>query len=174
MRRHDADDLLADAVSVTLRSGLGALTFGAVAREAGVPDRTVVYYFPTKDALVAAVLDALQAGFTTQLDAVLGEGTLPPGALAAAVWGAVSDPAAEPAMTVLLEVCVRAARGGEAERDAAQRIARSWLAWLTARLQAGPGEDRDRIAAALLARLDGALLLRAVGLPEIAARALAG
>jgi AcrR family transcriptional regulator len=53
-RRHDKAQLLAAAVDTALDTGIGGLTFGAVARRAEVPDRTVVYYFPTKPELVAA------------------------------------------------------------------------------------------------------------------------
>ena len=59
--RHQREDLLAAAVEVARADGLGALTFGRVARHVGTNDRTVVYYFPTKADLIGAVLVTLGA-----------------------------------------------------------------------------------------------------------------
>lgn len=173
-RRHNADDLRDAAVTVTLHRGLAALSFGAVAREAGVPDRTIVYYFPTKADLIATVLDDLVARFMDQLNPAIAPGRVTEPALLEAVWPVLSAPAAQPIVAVYLEACVRAARGAPAERAAAQRLAQTWLSWLAARIEPAPGEDAETAAAGMLARLDGALLLAAIGLPKEARMAITG
>ena len=53
--KHSRDDLLDVALAVAAREGLHRLSFGRVAARAGVSDRIVVYYFPSKDDLVTSV-----------------------------------------------------------------------------------------------------------------------
>ncbi|WP_029149522.1 TetR/AcrR family transcriptional regulator [Microbacterium indicum] len=47
------------AIRVAARTGLGALTFDAVAEEAGVTKGGVIYHFPTKDDLVRATVQEI-------------------------------------------------------------------------------------------------------------------
>jgi len=55
--------LLNCAVSVFARDGLGRGNHAAIAELAGVSVATVFHYFPTRDALVAAVLDQVETFF---------------------------------------------------------------------------------------------------------------
>lgn len=57
----DPDDMLASAERLVAREGGAALTFDAVAREAGVSKGAVLHRFRTKDALLAAMIDRLAA-----------------------------------------------------------------------------------------------------------------
>ena len=50
--KYDADELLAAAAEFVLDEGLSALTYGRLAQRLGIPDRSIVYYFPTKVDLV--------------------------------------------------------------------------------------------------------------------------
>ena len=56
---HKREDMLEAAVALARAEGLGALSFGRIARIVGTNDRTVVYYFPSKSDLMGAVLDDL-------------------------------------------------------------------------------------------------------------------
>lgn len=51
------DLLLHSALQVVTRDGFGAMTLDAVAKAAGVSKGGLIHYFPSKDALVAGMLD---------------------------------------------------------------------------------------------------------------------
>ena len=57
--RHTKEEILDAALAAASEDGLSQLTFGRVAKRIGISDRTVVYYFPTKEDLVGEVLIAL-------------------------------------------------------------------------------------------------------------------
>ena len=54
--RHTKNDILTGALATALDEGLSTLTYGRVAKRLGINDRTVVYYFPTKDELLTEVV----------------------------------------------------------------------------------------------------------------------
>lgn len=172
-RRHSREDLLSAAVEETLHTGLHRLTFASVAQRAGVPDRTIVYYFPTKADLVRAVVDASGLQLLRRLEAALGGDRRDPRELRALMWPLLTGPDLRPVLQVWLEVCVRAGTTEEPYLTAARRLTSTWLTWLADRVDATTPAVRERAAAAVLARLDGALLLHHIGLDELAALSLA-
>jgi AcrR family transcriptional regulator len=174
--RHSREDLLDAAVEVVLDVGLAGLTFASVSRRLGIADRTVVYYFPTKDELVSAVLSRT----TSQLQELLGT------ALGAAAsesvllqrcWTALSGAAGEAgeaALRVYFESVGLAVRGREPYRSLAESLVSDWTSWIAGRLTGDAATRLDR-AGALVATLDGLLLVRAVaghGPADAAARGL--
>jgi AcrR family transcriptional regulator len=171
-RRHSREGLLAAAVAVGMRDGLQGLTFAAVARQADVADRTVVYYFTTKDDMVVAVVDVMAARLQSRLATSIGDDRFPPEALLRRAWRVVDDADARAVVRVWLEMCVHAAANEAPYAEASQRIAQAWLTWLTDHVEGPTLPSRRTIASALLARLDGALLLEMIGLPKTAARAV--
>ena len=54
--RHTKHEILDGALAVAFDDGLSQLTFGRVAKQLGISDRVVVYYFPSKEDLVGEVL----------------------------------------------------------------------------------------------------------------------
>jgi len=155
-----------------MRDGLQGLTFAAVARQADVADRTVVYYFTTKDEMVVAAVDVMAERLQSRLDASSGEDRLPPEVLLRRAWRVVDDAEARAVVRVWLEMCVHAAANEAPYAEASQRIAQAWLTWLTNHVEGATLPIRRTTASALLARLDGALLLEMIGLPKTAARAV--
>lgn len=71
--KHSREDLLAAATRLAATSGIGSLTFGSVGASLGISDRTVVYYFPTKDDMIAAVIGALGEQMEATLAAAFGD-----------------------------------------------------------------------------------------------------
>ena len=61
-RDDKASELVSIAQKLFLEQGYEGTTIAAIAREAGVATNVVHWYFPTKDDLFVAVLDALQSG----------------------------------------------------------------------------------------------------------------
>ena len=54
--RHTKHEILGGALAVAFDDGLSRLTYGRVAKQLGISDRVVVYYFPSKEDLVGEVL----------------------------------------------------------------------------------------------------------------------
>lgn len=171
--RHDRDDMVDAAVQVALDDGLGALTFRAVGRRLELADRTVVYYFPTKDALVSAVLDRMTGQLVTLLAAATGDEPVADATLLRFSWGALSEPAAEPAVRVYLESVGLAAQGRQPYRRIVEGLATAWTSWAAERLSGDASTRADR-AHAVVATLDGLLLLRVVAGEAAAAAAARG
>ncbi len=66
-------ELLEAATRIVLRDGPGHLTLDAVARESGPSKGGVLYHFPTKDALIAALIDDLCERFDREVEEAVGQ-----------------------------------------------------------------------------------------------------
>jgi AcrR family transcriptional regulator len=166
--KHSRESLLAAAVIVAQDEGLHRLSFGRVATRAGTSDRVVVYYFPTKQALVQGVLEAVGAGLLERLGPVL-DGARPSDhrELARLVWVAVGHQGTDPAVAVYVEALGLAAARTPPYPDAARAVAESWTTWFADHLPGTDGERRSEARAAL-ALVDGLLLVRLAAGPEVA------
>lgn len=71
--------VLQAAERIVLRDGASALTLDAVAREATVSKGGVLYHFPTKDALIAAMIDHISDRFELEIEARLKQLPASPG-----------------------------------------------------------------------------------------------
>lgn len=171
--RHDPNEVLAAAVSVASRDGLTGLTFRAVAQHLGIPDRTVVYYFPTKPDLVAAVMAHVTSGMRDVLSAALPGHGVSLIALLDVCWAALRGPEAEMTLRLYVEALGLAATGREPYRTAVADLTTTWSAWLLEHLDVAPGFPQDQ-AAAVLAALDGLLVLRVAVDADLAESALRG
>jgi AcrR family transcriptional regulator len=60
--------ILFGAEEVVLRDGVAHLTLGAAASEASISKGGVLYHFPSRDALVAAMVQRLSSSFDTDLE----------------------------------------------------------------------------------------------------------
>jgi AcrR family transcriptional regulator len=168
-RRSEILDALADHM---LSAGLAASSLRPLARAANTSDRMLLYYFPTKEALVAATLERIAARQSALLEGRMQGGRLPPAALRRRLAETLFAPDLWPYMRLWLEVAAAAA-GGDAQLQAvSDRIARGFLAWGEAQLEMPPGPARTAEAARLLVTLEGMLLLKSFGLADIAAHAI--
>jgi AcrR family transcriptional regulator len=173
--RHTKEDLLGAAVAVALTDGIGAVTFASAGAQAGVSDRTVVYYFPDKAALIGAVVVAVSQDLQGVLDGTLGPDRLPMDELMRRSWPVLASTEVDPLFRVFLQVLARATTGDEPFRTLAGHLVDGWLDWVSPRIDAPTAAARRRAAAAVMAQLDGLLLLRSVGgaaMANGAARAL--
>ncbi|MCB1013930.1 MAG: TetR/AcrR family transcriptional regulator, partial [Acidimicrobiales bacterium] len=145
--------------------GLADLSLRPVARSLGTSDRMLLYYFGTKDGLVAAIVDRAADGLAGALELVLPQLGRSPKAFVDGVWGLLTDPAAQGVVDLFLELFVLARRRGEPYRSAAARVSDRWVELATPGLEAlgVPGRSASRVVAAVLAQLDGGILLAAAG-----------
>jgi AcrR family transcriptional regulator len=72
------EELLRAAHNVVCRDGIARLTLELVAREAGVSKGAVLYYFPTKNALIQAMLETHFSAADAQRKALMEADPLPP------------------------------------------------------------------------------------------------
>jgi AcrR family transcriptional regulator len=171
--QHNRNDMLAAAVRLVAEHGLSSLTYKRLADRLAIPDRTVVYYFPTKNNLVTAVLEILGDKLKALLGAALGDAPLATSELLTRAWRALRTDEADAACRVYLQVVGEAAAGRPPYATMAKMISDQWVDWF-ARLLTGPARTRPERAAALLAQLDGLLLLRHVAGAESARAAARG
>jgi AcrR family transcriptional regulator len=162
------DELLDGAVGWVLDHGLAELSLRPLARSLGTSDRMVLYYFGTKDHLVAAVVDRAADRLTDALDLVMAELTTSPKAFVDGLWDLLTAPAAASVVDLFLELFTLTRRHGEPYRSAAARVVRRWLDLATPAVAAMGVSPRRApgVAAAVVAQLDGALLLRAAGVAD--------
>lgn len=164
-RREAAIDKMADHL---LANGLAAARLRALAGAAGTSDRMLLYYFADKDELIAATLARIAERLAATLAAAVPAGTrLAEPALRQAVWHGMRSPALAPYLRIWLELAAGSARGEQPQRRVAGEIADLFHGWLAERLDVAEAE-RSGAAARLFARLEGALLIDALGRPELA------
>ncbi|MEM9037476.1 MAG: TetR/AcrR family transcriptional regulator [Actinomycetota bacterium] len=170
--KYDRDELLGAAVLMAYDEGLSRLTFGKLARRLGIHDRAIVYYFPTKNELIAETAFAIGAEFQAVLAEAFGDEPLAPDELGRRAWPVLSAADAEPVLAVFFEVVGLGAARISPFDELAPALIEGWIDWLGPRIDA---EEPEAAAEALIAQLDGLLLLRTVlgdDRGELGARAL--
>ena len=165
-RPEQREAFLAGAVEHVLASGVGTFSLRPLAAALGTSDRMLLYYFGTRDALLTAVLERVGDHMLAGLSAVLPSEPVPADELLAGLWQVGRADEVQPALRLYLEVLGLSAARREPFVAAAGHVARGWLTWLAQRLDV-PEEVRGDEAAAVLARLDGLLLLRLAAGEEV-------
>jgi len=169
-RRHTKDQILEGAVETALASGLSQLSFGRVAAHLEINDRTVVYYFPSKDDLVGEVL--VSVGL--RLQDVLAEATAAKAKnhveLVRAIWPVVATEDADPVFALFFEANGLAAAALAPYDELVPALVEAWIHWAAVRIEGGPARRRGE-AEATIALVDGLLLLRQLGGADAADRA---
>jgi AcrR family transcriptional regulator len=156
-------DALVDRVAdYLLANGLDAGTLRPVARAVGTSDRMLLYYFPDKQALIAAAVARLSDRLLAVLDSVPATAQ-PPDTIALELETAARDPALAPYLALWLDIATRASRGDLFWRAQGQAIGQGFLAFIAARLDL-PEAERPAAARALLAQVEGGIVLAALGL----------
>jgi AcrR family transcriptional regulator len=152
--------MLTAAVSVVLQDGLSGLTFAKVAEHLGVSDRMVVYYFPTKDVLTESVVSSLAESLIASLGTAFGDEELELDDLARRAWPVLATRRNDPVFRVFFELVGYASARIEPYSRLSKEILNEWAKWLESRVAGKTVEDRRAKALALMAQIDGLLLLR--------------
>jgi len=160
--------MLTAAVSVVLQDGLSGLTFAKVAEHLGVSDRMVVYYFPTKDVLTESVVSSLAESLIASLGTAFGEEELELDDLARRAWPVLATRKNDPVFRVFFELVGYASARIEPYCRLSKEILNEWAKWLESRVAGKTVEDRRAKALALMAQIDGLLLLRQILGPKSA------
>ena len=128
--KHTKAEILEGALAAALEDGLSQLTFGRLAKRLGMNDRTIVYYFPTKDDLITEVV--LSMGIRLQ-EALGGAFTKPASdhlELARAAWPALTRPEHDRTFALFFEANGLAAAGREPFTTLVPQLIEAWVGWL--------------------------------------------
>ena len=146
------------------------MTFGRLAKRLGISDRIVVYYFPTKNDLLTDVMLAMGA----RLQQALGQAFTAPAVhhleLARTAWPVLASTEFDQIFAMFFEANGLAAVGREPYRTLITQLMETWIQWLGT-FFVGTPEGRRAEAEAVIALIDGLLLLRQLVGPEAAERA---
>ena len=168
--RHTKQEILDGALALALDAGLSQLTFGRVAKRLGINDRTVVYYFPTKDDLISEVIVAMGL----QLQETLAPAFTTPAAthieLLRAAWPVLAHPDADQVFALFFEANGLAATGREPYQTLIPQLVQMWIDWAADHITGSPTQRRTEAETAI-AIIDGLLLLRQLAGPDAAERA---
>lgn len=168
--KHTKEEILAGALDAAFDDGLSQLTYGRVAKRLGINDRTVVYYFPSKDDLISDVLISMG----TQLQETLAPAFAAPATdhlqLVRTAWPILARADADPVFALFFEANGLAAAGREPYRTVVPQLVEVWIAWAAEFIEGSPSRRRTDAETAI-AVLDGLLLLRQLGGPDSADRA---
>ena len=168
--RHTKQDILDGALAAALEDGLSQLTFGRLAKRLGINDRTVVYYFPTKDDLITEVVMSMGLRLQTTFGAAFSRPAENHVELARAAWPALARPDVDPIFALFFEANGLAATGRTPFDTLVPLLVDAWIDWLMTFLT-GTAKQRRAEAEATIALIDGLLLLRQLAGPASAARA---
>ncbi len=168
--KHTKEEILAGALAVAFDSGLSQLSYGRVAKQLGINDRTVVYYFPTKDALVSEVLLALGGRLQDTLAPTLTATASDHLTFVRAAWPVLATPASDPVFALFFEANGLATTGREPYRSLVPQLVAAWIEWTESFLDGEPTLRRAE-AEAVIALVDGLLLVRLLAGPEAGDRA---
>jgi AcrR family transcriptional regulator len=168
--RHTKEEILEGGFAAALEDGLSQLTFGRLAKRLGINDRTIVYYFPTKEDLISEVVvsmgvqlqSTLAKAFVTPADDHLG--------LLRAAWPVLARVEFDPIFALFFEANGLAATGRDPYRTLVPMLVETWIEW-TMTFLVGPAKLRRIEAETAIAVLDGLLLLRLLRGPAAAQRA---
>lgn len=169
-RRQQLLERLADHV---LAHGLQGASLRPLAAAVGTSDRMLLHYFADKEALLTATLTLV----TQRLIAIL-EGAradpMPFQSLLPHLSKMMKDKRIQPYMRLWLELVTFAAGEKEPFRSIAQYICTTFLNWISAALVVEREEEREPLAALMLAIIEGFAIFDALGDDAKLTVALAG
>jgi AcrR family transcriptional regulator len=168
-RRAEMLEKMADHV---LAHGLAASSLRPLAKAAGTSDRMLLYYFADKAEMMTAILSVIAGRIMAAMEARKAPQPLPIEQLQPLMLEAIVDEAMWPFMRVWLEIASLAANGDAFFRAVGEQLGRGFLAWGAAQIDAQSEAERQREAARLLVMAEGMVVLKSIGLGDVAAAAM--
>lgn len=167
------ETLLPALAAYVLEHGLSDVSLRPLAKAAGTSDRMLLYHFESKDALIGALLEYLAGIYAGVLDGAFPEGAATSRrALAQTIFDVTAEPAFDPFMRLWWDIVAGCADGNGDYRASAGAMVDVLLEWVEAHLPAGD-PDPEGGARAVLAVIEGAMMLRAIGRGDIGEAGLA-
>lgn len=159
--RDDQREKVVDLLSAhLLETGLSQTSLRQLAAAAGVSDRMLLYYFSDKADVLTAAMARLAGELAMRLGSALPEQErLLPADLVLHATAFSTQPEMRRFMRLWIEVVAAAARNEVPFVSIAGQIASGFRLWVDARLDVPPGADRDAVASAVVAIVDGLALI---------------
>lgn len=143
-----------------LATGLTQTSLRALARAAGVSDRMLLYYFADKTEVLSAATTRIAAQSVAGLAQALPEGKrLAPRELIMLAVQLTTGPDMRRFMRLWVEMIGAAAKGEEPFVTISAQVLGGFKQWLAARLEVPAGTDREALAGAIIALIDGLALV---------------
>ena len=142
------------AVAHLLQHGFGNSGIRALAKSAGMSDRMVMYYFATKDELIADALLVMAKGMTASLELLVPQKRATGAQILKALSDAAHSPEVRPVLRLWFEVVGRAVAGDEPYKSTATLILDNWEQWIAEKL----GPSGAHRAGELLAQIEGQMM----------------
>ncbi|HYF46933.1 MAG TPA: TetR/AcrR family transcriptional regulator [Acidimicrobiales bacterium] len=121
-------ELLAGATAWATENGLATLSLRPLAKALGTSDRMLLYWFGSRDGLLAAIAEHAGDALSLALPAVDPDAPPPsPRAWLDGCWALFTDPGIRPAMALLFELDALGARAPGPARDAARGVGDRWI-----------------------------------------------
>jgi AcrR family transcriptional regulator len=168
--KHTREEILTGALAVAFEDGLSQLTYGRVAARLDINDRTVVYYFPSKQELVGEVVFEMGVRLQQSLAPAFVAPANDHVELLRAAWPVLASADADPVFALFFEANGLAVSGREPYRTIVPQLVEAWISWVAELIQGDPAQRRTEAETAV-ALADGLLLLRQLAGPDAAERA---
>ena len=168
-RRAEIIERLADYV---VAHGLSASSLRPLAKAAGTSDRMLLYYFADKAEMMTAALGVIAGRMTALMEARKAPAPLPVEQLQPILLEAILDDEMWPFMRVWLEIASLSAKGDPLYGVVGEQLGRGFLAWGAMQIDAPTDAQRQADAARLLVMAEGLVVLKSIGLGDVAAVAL--
>ena len=146
-QRNRREEVLARVIETAASDGIGARSLRDLAAAAGTSHRMLIHYFGSREGLLVAIVEEMEARQRTALPDLPAD----PAAATEAMWFRLSDPTMWPFERLFFECYARGAQGEEAFASLLPGLVDEFLA----PFPIGPDRDRARL---LLAVFRGLLL----------------
>jgi AcrR family transcriptional regulator len=161
-KEHRQQEIVMVVAQHLVENGIHNSALRALAKSVGMSDRMLMYYFETKEELIAEALLLIAGGLVSSLENALPRGQVSGQQILDAVRLMGQDPAAHPGQKLWFEIIGLAMRGAGPYKSTARQILDGWEDWIKDRL----GSKRAHLAPAILAQAEGEMMINLLRLPE--------
>ena len=141
-----------------LDNGIHNSALRALAKSVGMSDRMLMYYFETKEELIAQALLLIAGGLVGSLENALPRGQVSGQQILDALRLMGQDRAAQPGQKLWFEIIGLAMRDEGPYQATAKQILDGWEEWIKDRL----GARRAHLAPAILAQAEGEMMVNLI------------
>lgn len=149
------DEIILAVAAHLVREGFSNSGIRALAGSAGISDRMLMYYFETKDELIASALRRLARDMSEGLEMLLPKKPFAPARIVEVMVQSAGASEQQAVLKLWFEIIGLAIRGQEPYRSTVSQILKDWEQWIRDRLR----KDQMDQAGEILARIEGSLML---------------
>ncbi|XOV83509.1 MAG: TetR/AcrR family transcriptional regulator [bacterium] len=160
-RENRQQDIVQAVAQHLVHNGIHNSALRALAKSVGMSDRMLMYYFETKEDLIAEALLLIANGLVGSLESALPRGQVSGQQILDALRQMGEDPSAHPGQKLWFEIIGLAMRDEGPYKTTARQILDGWEDWIRKRL----GSKRAHLAPAILAQAEGEMMINLLRQP---------